>query len=102
MQKNTVTKSFEQIQTTLLPKEVLKIVIGLSREIRRSARKGSLQPKQLEVAYATLHMRIYQRFGHVSNELMNQTYAELERLLSDNHTPSVIGGFRKAITGRFF
>lgn len=102
MQKNTVTKSFEQIQTTTLPKEVLNIVIGLAREVRKSTRKRALQPKHLEVAYATLHMRIYQRYGRMPKELMNQAYAELERLLSDSHIPPIIGSLRKAVIGRFF
>lgn len=103
MQKTLMSKSFEQIRTTALPKEIMKIIIGLARELRKSARKRALQPKQLEAAYATLHMRIYQRYGYMSKDLMNQAFAELERLLSgDQSSPTGFGGFRKTVLGRFF
>lgn len=103
MYKSTMTKSFEQIQTPILPKKIIQIVTVLARDIRRAARGRAVEPKQLEAAYATLHMRIYQHYGAaVPKELMNQAYAELERILDDDHLAPAISNLRSAVSGRFF
>jgi len=102
MQESTITKSFEQIKLTTLPKEIVKITTRLAREIRRSARKQALQPKQLEIACATLHMRIYQRIGPVSKEQMSQAYSLLERLLTESYLAFTSHSLGKALIGRFF
>ncbi len=102
MQKNLVTKSFEQIQTTVLPKEIIRIVSLLAREILKTSRGRTLAPKQLEAAYAKLHMRIYQNYGPVSKDIMDQATTRLEKLLSGGYSPLSFSNFRKSVTERFF
>jgi hypothetical protein len=101
MQKNTMTKSFEQIQTTVLPKDVVRIISSLAREIRKSTKSHPLQPKQLESCYATLHMRIYQHYGSVSEDFMESARIELELLLTEDRPSLLFSNFRRVVSQRF-
>lgn len=99
MNNQSVSKSFEQIQSHQLPRNIFKIVATVARDVKRTGRGHPLEPKQLEVAYATLHMRIHQQFGHVSKEIIDSAYANLEELLADNQSSLPSSRIRRLIFG---
>ena len=87
--KNLLAKTFEQIYTRSLPRNVKRVIRSVARDIQRGHKGHELEPKQLELAYATLYMRLYQQFGRPSETLMREAYQELKGILvssaSDDH-----------------
>jgi len=104
MQKNIMTKSFEQLQTTVLPKKIDSIITNLAREVRKSHKGHALQPKHIEASYAKLHMRMYQSYGPLTEEVMREAYTELQRQLSGDRPTLESKSLRKTVLGfgRFF
>lgn len=84
MEKNILTKSFEQIQTQTLPKYVRSIVKVVAKDLKRSSRGYAPETKQLEIAYATLYMRLYQRLGPRAEQFMEAAYREVKATLDHN------------------
>lgn len=82
MENNTVSKNLEQIQTPTLPRKAHKIIRSVVRETKRNQRTNeSVLLKQIEFAYATLHMRLYQKFGAMSEDFIAAAYDELREQL---------------------
>ena len=104
MQRHIMTKNFEQLQSVSLPRKIEQIIANLAREIRKSHKGHALQPKHIEACYAKLHMRMYQSYGPLAEEVMRQAYTELQRQLSSDRPALRLDGLRKAVLqfGRFF
>lgn len=81
MLRKLFLQTFEQNKTEKLPSHISKLVAKTAREFvkRHHTTDPVLQRKILELAHATLHMRIYQRYGSQDNEIMTTAYSDLTR-----------------------
>lgn len=85
MQENIVAKSFDQMQIQKLPIKARRIISSIARRHRHIARSEELTPKQLELASALLHMKLYQAFGPASSEYTSAATNELmQKLQADS------------------
>ena len=84
MLRNLFRKTFEQTKTDTLPSHIQKLVVNTSKEFNRRHKTTDpvLQRKILGLAHTTLHMRIYQRFGAQSNDIMSSAYADLRQRMT--------------------
>jgi hypothetical protein len=67
MIKKLFRRNFEQNQYAQLPPKASRIVQSVARDFLVN---GHLSPKQVEIAHAVLHMRLYQQFGSQSSFIL--------------------------------
>jgi hypothetical protein len=90
MFRNMFKRTFEQNKPQNLSPRIQSIVRGTAKEFLKRHRTTDpvLQRKVLELAHATLHMRIYQRIGPQSDEVLTIAHSELaSRIVSGRPAP---------------
>lgn len=73
-------RSFEQTNRTGLPPKAARILQSVAQDFLASNRTA----KKHEIAHATLHMRLYQHFGHQSSDIVSKADDLLHKLVGPN------------------
>lgn len=77
MIKKLFQRKFERNQHSHLPPKATRILKAVARDYLI---RGNLNPKQIEIAHAVLHMRMYQQFGEQSSMLLPIADAMLKEM----------------------
>ncbi|HRJ06021.1 MAG TPA: hypothetical protein PK096_00415 [Candidatus Saccharibacteria bacterium] len=82
MIKTLFRKNFEPTHHAHLPPQAARILHGVVREFESSGRSAA----EHEMAHATLHMRLYQHFGHQSSDIVSEADKLLHKLVGPKAT----------------
>ena len=71
-----------------MPSNALSIVHRIARETVRKSRSGDMD-RHLQFAHATLHMKLYQRFGTNTANFIRHAHSALDDLVQRKTSSSI-------------
>ena len=88
VQIQTFPKTIERNLQRTMPSHALSIVHRVARDTSRKARTQDFD-RQLEFAHATLHMKLYQRFGTHTSHFIAHAHRALDDLVIDKTSSGI-------------
>lgn len=94
MLRKLLWRKFEHNHSHALPPKALAIVRSVANDFMRRAknRNHASYSREMQIAHAVLHMRLYQKFGTESREFIADAYKLLNEIIEERSasaTPAV-------------
>ncbi len=83
VQSQTFPKRIEQNIERMMPPSARSILYRVARDVARNAKKSGNIEHSLSYGHATLHMKLFQRFGTSTREFMDLAHEELDKLADE-------------------